>query len=238
MNITPGYDFGSTEIPTREKLGLMATGMSIRNIGYEQLQTTIIGITVTDASQTSLPAEGWMWGDARGNLWIKTRLGNVRVRCSEGGWESLRWPYGIANTPSNWSIPGSAIEFAEFIVGNTLESNTLLRAISGGSKTGATWVVGINQETVPSTATTAPGYFRTIYRGWTRFYAPDFAPMATTTTKARAWRSTVNSNEWVVTDAADNTDALVYGDIVGRDPDGDTNNYMYGFFYPGLLTVP
>ena len=238
MNVTPGYDFGTTEIPTKEKLSLMVTGMSITDIGYEQLQTTIIGITVTDASQTSLPAEGWLWGDARSNIWLKTRLGMVRVRCAEGGWESLRWPYGVANTASNWSVPGSMVQFHEFIVGNTLESNAVLRVNSGGSKTGSTWHVGVTQETVPSTATTAPGYFRTVYRGWTRFYAPDFSPMGTAVTKGRLWRSSVNTPEWVITDAYDNTDALVYGDATGRDPDGDLDNYCYGYFYPGLLTTP
>ena len=75
MRVIPGFDFGSTEIPTREKLGLMATGMSVTDIGYEQIDATIIGVTITDASQVSLPAEGWMWVDARSNVWRSSIAG-------------------------------------------------------------------------------------------------------------------------------------------------------------------
>ena len=237
MQVTPGYDFGVNEVPTQGTLQQMLTNMTLTGIAYDGLQSGVIGLTMTDNSQTSLAAEGWMWVDSRSNIWLKTRNGNVRVRCSEGGWESVRWPYGVNATTSLFGLPGSMANLVEFITNNTLESNVCLRLTAGGSGNGATWHLGVNQETVPSTATTAPGYFRTIYRGWTRFYAPDFMAAATTVDRGRMWRLTSSSNEWIFQEINDNMDRVVYGDAVRADPDGATGDYVYGYFYPGLVSV-
>ncbi len=236
MQVTPGYTFGGTEVPTRGLLEQSLGNATLTGIAADALVSGLVGITMTDNSQTSLASEGWMWVDSRSNIWLKTRNGHVRVRLSEGGWESVRWPYGVAATGSLASVPGSVADFVEFIANNTLESNVCLRVRAGGGANAATWHIGVNQETVPSTATTAPGYFRTIYRGWTRFYAPDFIPAATTVDRGRLWRLTGTSNEWIFQEINDNIDRVTYADVVRADPDGDTANYAYGYFYPGLLS--
>lgn len=236
MQATPGYTFGGTEVPTRGLLEQALGNMTLTGIAADAILPNLVGLTMTDNSQTSLASEGWMWVDSRSNIWIKTRNGHVRVRCSEGGWESVRWPYGVAATASPTSLPGSVADFVEFIANNTQESNTCLRIRAGGFSNGSTWHIGVNQETVPSTATTAPGYFRTIYRGWTRFYAPDFMAAATTVDRGRLYRLTAFSNEWVHQEINDNVDRVIHADVVRADPDGDTGNYAYGYFFPGLLS--
>lgn len=236
MQVTPGYIFSANEVPTRGLLEQVLGGASITGIGYDALQAGAVGLTMTDNSQTSLASEGWCWIDSRSNVWVKTRNGLVRMRCSEGGWESIRWPYGVAATASPASVPGSVADFVEFIAGNTQESNTCLRIRAGGSGSGSTWHMGVNQETVPSTATTAPGYFRTIYRGWTRLYAPDFAPAGTTIDRARLYRTTALSNEWVYQDISDAITSVIYVDAVRADSDSAPNDYFYGYFFPGLLS--
>lgn len=234
MQVTPGYSFAPTEVPTRGTLEQVTANMSLTGIGADALSSSVVGITMTDNSQTSLASEGWCWVDSRSNIWLKTRGGLVRMRCSEGGWESNRWPYGVALTASIASFPGSVADLAELVANNTSESNVCLRVRAGGSGSGSIWHVGVPQETVPSTATTAPGYFRTIYRGWTRLYAPDFLPAATTIDRARLYRVTALSNEWVYQEIADSIDRCIYVDLMRADPDGATGDYAYGYFFPGL----
>ncbi len=236
MNIVPGYDFSVNEIPTRAKLGLMASGMSLTGISLDQIDGSVIVVTVTDGTQTSLPAIGWLWVDGRANIWGRTEFGNVIVRKSEGGWESNRIPYAPGGTASVISIPGEIVQFSTLGPGNTNATSCRLSIVSGGSSTGGTWHVGVSQETVPSGATDAsPVYYRTVFRGSTRFFAPEFTPPANTMGRGRMWRSGVNSNWWIITDFDDNEARVMYGESNQLDRDNHTD-WVNGYFFPGTLT--
>lgn len=94
MQITPGYDFTVNEIPTRAKLETMTAGMSITGLDISQIDTTLIGIKSGDTT-VSLPAEGWLWLDPSGGLWVKNRFGTVHCwRGCWGGLECNRFPMG------------------------------------------------------------------------------------------------------------------------------------------------
>ncbi len=236
MQIIPGYDFFATETPNRAKLGLMASGMSVIDIALEQINNTLLLVTVTDGTQLSLPAEGWLWVDARNNVWGRTRNGNVIVRKSEGGWESNRYRSGPGGTASVYSIPGEIVQFANFIVADTNESNVAIVVFSGGSATGGTWHVGVNQETVPSTATDGvPFYPRVVYRGQTVLYGPDFTPPVSGDGRMRGWRNTVNSPWWIFTDFDQNESRVCYSE--SNQKASNQTDYLIGFFFPGLLTA-
>lgn len=90
--ITPGYDFGQNEIPTKETLQLMTAGISITQIDISQIATALIGIKIANTSP-SLPAEGWMRVSPAGGLYVTTRWGEVHLyRGCWGGMETRRYP--------------------------------------------------------------------------------------------------------------------------------------------------
>lgn len=94
VSITPGYDFSVNAIPTRETLALQAQNLQISGIPLSALDATIVIAAINDSTAaTNLPLEGSLWIDARGNVWGKTADGNVRVKRSDGGWESNRFYY-------------------------------------------------------------------------------------------------------------------------------------------------
>lgn len=236
MNIVPGYDFSVNEIPTRAKLGLMASNLSLTGISLDQVDSSVIVVTVTDGTQTSLPAIGWLWVDGRQNVWGRTAYGNVIVRKSEGGWESNRIPYAPGGTASDYALPGEIVQFSTLGANNTNITSTRLSIVSGGSSTGGTWHVGVTQETVPSNATdVAPVFHRTVFRGATRFFAPEFTPVANSLGRGRLWRSGVNSNWWILTDFDDNEARMYYGETNQLDRDGH-QDWVSGYFFPGTLT--
>jgi hypothetical protein len=90
--ITPGYDFGATEIPTRDKLLKQATGLQISGIPDENLANTLTREIISNTTAASnLPGEGALWCDGRGNLWGCTRWGNVQLRRYGGGSTTRRF---------------------------------------------------------------------------------------------------------------------------------------------------
>jgi len=176
MQIVPGYDFAATEVPNRAKLSQMALGMTLTGIELSQVATTIVAAFATDGSLTSM-AEGALWIDARSNLWGKTENGILRVRMAEGGWETNRYPFGIPIAATAFHNPGNHVDVGELIVNNTNESNCRLIPRTGAEIN--RYVFGLNQETVPSTATNAPALFsRVVCRGATRMFAPGGLPPA------------------------------------------------------------
>lgn len=93
MTITPGYNFDTNEIPTKERLLLMTAGMSITGIDISQIATSLIGVRITDTSPTALP-EGWIRRGPSGTLFTWTRWGEVGLwRGNWGGLESRRFPF-------------------------------------------------------------------------------------------------------------------------------------------------
>jgi hypothetical protein len=103
MKITPGYDFGVTEIPTKAKIQQMLSGGELTGIDISQINTGLIGLKTADSS-VSLPAEGWMWVDVQGCVWVQSRFGATKLwRGSWGGMETRRYPQGapVTNPPIN-----------------------------------------------------------------------------------------------------------------------------------------
>jgi len=96
LTIKPGYDFETTETPSRDKFIRAAEGLDISGIDSSYLDATLIAHKFTTSSGVSLPAEGWLWTDAAGNGWVQTANGAVRWGRNEGGWESRRWQYSGA----------------------------------------------------------------------------------------------------------------------------------------------
>jgi hypothetical protein len=106
MTITPGWDFAYNDVPTRARLELMTAAMSITGIPLSQINTNLVGIKYGDTS-VSLPAEGWIWGDTDGSLWVKTRFGKCKFfRGNWGGWETQR--YLAADPLDHWTLPQPA----------------------------------------------------------------------------------------------------------------------------------
>jgi hypothetical protein len=93
MTITPGYNFDTNEIPTKERLALMTAGMSITGIALSQISTALIGVLIGDTNSTSL-AEGWIRRSPAGGLYVWSRWGEVHLwRGAWGGMESRRYPF-------------------------------------------------------------------------------------------------------------------------------------------------
>jgi len=125
MQITPGYDFGVNEIPTRAKLEAMTAGMSISGVDISQINVALVGIKYQAETTTSLPAEGWMAHNAQGGLWVESRYGRVQLwRGGWGGMETRRFP--VAGFTVVGSLPYKIGEGGTFIApatAHTAESN-------------------------------------------------------------------------------------------------------------------
>jgi hypothetical protein len=116
-NIIPGYDFAATEIPRFATMLLQAQGLEVQNLTLDDISmANIVGMTrgnTSDATGSSLPAEGWMWSDPTGNVWIETTWEtpvSERVRCqlyrTLGGWASVRYPF---HGPSGSGAEGAQV---------------------------------------------------------------------------------------------------------------------------------
>jgi hypothetical protein len=236
MKITPGYDFETHGVPTRALLGLMASGMSVRDISLYQLDSGLILLSVSDDSLPSLAGEGWLWFDARGNLWGRTSHGQVIVRKCDGGWESSRYPQSNANTASVYKIPGTMVQVGEIIANNTNESNVRFVDQVGGFSTAATWHPGILQETVASTNSNTYNWARIVFAGQTRVFAPDFMPASVE--RMRVWRATANSNWWVMSDISTANVNAYSGDLCQNDYDNASSiDYAYMYFFQHVLSL-
>jgi len=99
LSITPGYDFGVHEVPTRETLLRQARNMRVSGIGLDQIDASLVGIksgTSSGTTSASLPSPGWMWADPGGSLWVETDHGAVKLKRAGGGFESVRWAQSYA----------------------------------------------------------------------------------------------------------------------------------------------
>jgi len=97
MIITPGYIFGTTEIPNRAKFLLQASGLGVTDIPASAFGD-IFSLVVSETNPTTISAEGMLWIDAKGNLWGRNAQGTVCVRSVDGGWETNRFAPDIENT--------------------------------------------------------------------------------------------------------------------------------------------
>lgn len=152
IGITPGYDFGTTEVPTRAKFFQQAQGLGITNVQFDDVNQALIasyGGEVSGTTGASMPGEGYLWTDPAGNTWIETVDGPVRINRNDGGWESMRWN---CNTRTGGSIDprGFACEL-EGAGGseNSMRFRTIQRSILGGTG----YVIGVRTDT----STSGPG---------------------------------------------------------------------------------
>jgi hypothetical protein len=94
IDITPGYDFGVTEVPTNAKLQLMLTAMQIANIPKSSLDTGLFGVEygwLTGSTMATLADEGAILYDLAGKIWVKTATGVCNLRNPDmGGYETVR----------------------------------------------------------------------------------------------------------------------------------------------------
>ena len=103
IEITPGYDFQPTEVPTRDKFLQQALGVQISGIPLDRLQESVQAIVFGDTTGVSggdPPAYGWIWVDPAGNrVSFMNRIfyydgdgdrENVRTWRASGGWETSR----------------------------------------------------------------------------------------------------------------------------------------------------
>lgn len=110
--IIPGYDFGVNEAPTREAFLRQARLMKASGLEIDSIDATLIGLKSGNSGTTnaSLPAQGWLWADPEGSLWVETSHGPCMLKRAGGGWESVR--YGISfptGNPAAWS-PGWKVD--------------------------------------------------------------------------------------------------------------------------------
>lgn len=75
-SITPGYDFTVDEVPTKTKIEIAARGMQISALDFNDVDATIrlaLNGQESGGSGASMADEGWLYFDARGNMWVKQR---------------------------------------------------------------------------------------------------------------------------------------------------------------------
>lgn len=232
MQIIPGYDFAQNEIPTPDKFHLAATGMSLFELTLSQLATALIGIQVTDGSQTSLPAVGWLAVDYYGNLWGRGRGGMVRVWRSRGGWESNRYQF-IHSGQSADAVcrPGELIQIGELVANDTNESNTVYKYVQNGDRTLTAMTVGVPDESVASGT-----HGRFVMRGQVAMFGPAFVPN-NASRRQQAYRDTVFTPHWVFdTWGAGLFGNGIQGEVCMHFTDNlDDDDYVFGHFYGPCL---
>lgn len=75
-NIVPGYDFAQDETPTYNKFLLAAKRLQVTNLDFQDVNTTIrlmLNAQESGGSGASMAAEGWMWFDPYGDMYIRQR---------------------------------------------------------------------------------------------------------------------------------------------------------------------
>jgi hypothetical protein len=146
ISITPGYDFGTTEVPTNAKFKQAANGIQITGVQLQNVDQALVasyGGEVSGTTGASLPGEGYMWVDPAGNTWIETIGGPVRINRNDGGFESKRWD--INTRAAGFIDPrGFACE-VEGAGGseNSLRFRSIQRSVLGGTG----YVLGVCPDT-------------------------------------------------------------------------------------------
>lgn len=172
VQITPGYDFAVTEIPTKANLQAMAAGLSITGIPLSQFAVTLNIISINDTTSVSnLPNEGSLWVDQHGNIWGRTRFGDLKVRKYDGGWESNRFrSIGLSGTAGNPFAPGRPARIAEAVALGTNVTEAVVAFGGQRSDNGQELHCFVAQDTSASQAIDDAQYFRYCGRGMTRFF--------------------------------------------------------------------
>lgn len=226
LTVTPGYDFATTEVPTREKLGLAMTGMSLTGIGASLFPSGTTYITITDTSQVTLPFEGMLWVDSRTNLWGLTRRGMVIVRRSAGGWETNRF---LMHADGGGAVvpPGEALRFNNPVAGDTNESNCVMGRYTSNDADPAL-PVALSTDTVGSGT-----FARVVFKGRARLFAPDFLPTGALALKL--YRRTAFTPFWVGEDFyANGAEIGLSGESAETDPDGNVDTCFAYFLGPHI----
>lgn len=233
MQITPGYDFGQFEKPSRETLLRMIEGMTITGIGFANLDTAVNVVTVNDSTAASnLPNNGSLWVDSRNNLWGRTKWGDVIVRRAAGGLETNRL-LSLGDGAAGPALPGQVLKIAVDVANGTTPSNTRVHGTIGNGYDLSTLEIGVAQETAVSHGTT---HFRTVLLGRTRLHSPDFQP-SFNAKRGRLYQKAVNSNYWTMEDHdPGNTPAhSAQAEAIERDPDipgvDAGGSAVHGYFF-------
>lgn len=146
VEITPGYDFSTTEVPTKALFQQAASGLTVGKIQFSNVDVSLVASYGGDVSGTtgaSLPGEGYLWTDPEGNTWIETVDGPVRLNRNDGGFESKRWHCNV-RTGGSVDPRGYACEI-EGAGGseNSLRFRTIQRSLLGGTG----YCIGVNPNT-------------------------------------------------------------------------------------------
>lgn len=120
-SIIPGYDFTVKEVPTREKLALAATGLSISGLDASLIASDLIVEIINESSSVSLVAGGIRFSSIDNSLWVRTPNGYVKAyRGREMGLESNRYLSRFVSSesePLSWNYTSNA---------GTTETNTYI----------------------------------------------------------------------------------------------------------------
>ena len=197
ISITPGYDFGPNETPTRATLQQAAAGLQITGIPVSSLAAGIIAVHINDTTAASnLPGEGFLWVDARNNIWGRTGDGDVIVRRYQGGWETNRFKC-LGDVGGNPNEPPGVAWIVSTVSANSTSINDMRTARGRQTgETGAQLQPFVNQETAASSFDT---HFRFVGRGPTRFYCPGFLP-SSPSPRMKGRMNGSFSSYWVATD--------------------------------------
>lgn len=126
MRITPGYTFGTNEVPTRAKLENSLLGITLTGLSASQFPTDVRGLIITATSTPSMVSEGLLWRDGIGALWVNSRWGPVKMfRANWGGWETRRVTMGASSGTLPQPVGGGYGRVINPTTGNTVPSNVI-----------------------------------------------------------------------------------------------------------------
>jgi hypothetical protein len=128
MRITPGYTFGTNEVPTRAKLENSLLGITLTGLSASQFPTDVRGLIITATSTPSMVAEGLLWRDGIGALWVNSRWGPVKMfRANWGGWETRRVTVGALSGTLPQPVGAGYGRVYNPGVGDTVASNVIFQ---------------------------------------------------------------------------------------------------------------
>lgn len=196
-NITPGYDFGPTEVPRRDTLLLQATALQVTGIPLSSVDAAILKISINSATNaTNLPSEGSLWVDAHGDLWGRTADGDVRVRRTVGGWETNRFKCFGDIGGNVYEAPGIPCHIVTATANSTnIDSARVARSRQAGDS-------GIQLQAFCSLTTSysvASPNLRFTGRGPTRLFCQGFLP-STVAPRYRGYNNPSFASYWIAQD--------------------------------------
>lgn len=195
--VTPAFDFGEHDRPTKETLMSMVEGMTIDQVALANLATDVVIIVVNDTTAASnTPVDGSMWVDAKNNLWGRNKWGNVKIKRFQGGLETNRFLSTGDGGGSGNALPGQVCAVTTNVAAASAPTSTRLFGSSANGFDTTTVQIAVAQETTPSNGTT---HARFCLLGPTRLHSPDFQPTFNAK-RGRLYQKAVNSNFWTMED--------------------------------------